>query len=206
MLQPNLQWCDDVLTRCVPDRRTPIWWCQLLRFRLDVFKQDAFHLDAAIGVHKFYTSTTKWSYTARYAVRWTDQSALHFTPWQTCSFSHAAITVRKLFPIPGTHFYSWAEWTEGLRTERKCTSFENWNSNQLDSNSGSIDGSKYTDNAKSPTLKQFYHTSLDYQPINPSPPPPPPINHSLCIVHVLTRSGLQQPMTKQRASIPSAGK
>ena len=26
------------------------------------------------------------SYIARYPVRSTDQSALHFTPWQTCSF------------------------------------------------------------------------------------------------------------------------
>ena len=28
------------------------------------------------------------SYIAQYPVRWTAQSALHFTPWQTCSFRH----------------------------------------------------------------------------------------------------------------------
>ena len=43
------------------------------------------------------------SYIARYPVHRTAQSALHFTPWQTCSFllwevfSHAAIAARRLF-------------------------------------------------------------------------------------------------------------
>ena len=52
-------------------------------------------------------------YIAQYPVRWTAQSALHFTPWQPCSFRHqldfsgrhsSNATIRR--EKPGTHLYS----------------------------------------------------------------------------------------------------
>ena len=65
------------------------------------------------------------SYIARYPVHRTAQSALHFTPWQTCSFQgHLnffgkysatlqllregySFTYPPLSVLPGTHLYSW---------------------------------------------------------------------------------------------------
>ena len=64
------------------------------------------------------------SYIAQYPVHRTAQSALHFTPWQTCSFQghlnfsgkHSAMlqllredysfTFPPLYVLPGTHLYS----------------------------------------------------------------------------------------------------
>ena len=59
---------------------------------------------------------------AQYPVRLTAQSALHFTPWQTCSFRHQP----DFCPHPGTHLYSSLNWgimettkMPGLRNGRK---------------------------------------------------------------------------------------
>ena len=53
------------------------------------------------------------SYIARYPVHRTAQSALHFTPWQTCSFQghlnffgKISATLQLLSVLPGTHLYS----------------------------------------------------------------------------------------------------
>ena len=75
-------------------------------------------------------------YAAWLPVRWTAQSDLLFTPWQTCSFrhqlafsgthsSHAQLPA-KLFThisttacsqVGGTHLYSWVNWDVVGRTE-----------------------------------------------------------------------------------------
>ena len=74
----------------------------------------------------------------QYPVRWTAQSALHFTPWHTCPFRHqrdvsgkhsshdtaiTSIDYPLTFPrLPGTHLYSRvinASWRE-----RKCQNFD----------------------------------------------------------------------------------
>ena len=79
-------------------------------------------------------------YIAQYSVRWTTQSALHFTLWQTCSFrhqlglcanhcSHAAIMRGDYFTHISTAVYSQvlistAEWTGASWREWKSPNVE----------------------------------------------------------------------------------
>ena len=75
-------------------------------------------------------------YIVPYPVRWTAQSALHFTPWQTCSFRHqlgfsgkqlCVKTIYSLiFPPPSIAGYSFIQLGKLGRQwrERKCPIFK----------------------------------------------------------------------------------
>ena len=89
---------------------------------------------------RFSRMCTNPVYITQYPVRWTAQIALHFTPWQTCSFRHQlgfsgkhssqAAIAQRLNTHISTTVYSQvliytAEWT-GASVERmkKCPNFE----------------------------------------------------------------------------------
>ena len=40
------------------------------------------------NIERTHKKVKVWFYTTWYPARWTAQSALHFTPWHTCSFRH----------------------------------------------------------------------------------------------------------------------
>ena len=80
-----------------------------------------------------HTTRNVCFYIAQYPVHWIAQSALHFTPWQTCSFrhnlkvsgKHSAILqlLREDYSLTFPSL-SIAEWTVVSWRERKCPSFE----------------------------------------------------------------------------------
>ena len=111
-----------------------------------------------------YSFSKPWSHTkvkakvsfyiAQYPVRWTAKSALHFTPWQTCSFRHQLDFSGKhssdpairhedyslTFPplsITKYSFIQLSEQKERTWKERKCTNFETVAKG--DSDPGSLD-------------------------------------------------------------------
>ena len=81
-----------------------------------------------------FLPSKKYFFTAQYSVDWTTQNALHFTPWQTCSFRHQldfsgkhsslAAIKQRLFTHMFTTLYRqvliYTEWTGAPWRERKC--------------------------------------------------------------------------------------
>ena len=77
-------------------------------------------------------------YSLMYPVCWTDQSVLHFIPWQTCSFwhkldfsgkqsSHGGITREEysiIFPPPYIDVYSFIQLNVGLMGQHKSECFD----------------------------------------------------------------------------------
>ena len=123
-------------TRCESYARLhPMW--ELCEAAPDVrVMRGCTRCESYAGQHSLWKVKVKVRYIARYPVRRTAQSALHFNPWQTCSFqghlSHAAIARRLFVHISTTvciarySFIHLSElWQRGVRVMRGCTQCEN---------------------------------------------------------------------------------